>query len=72
MQHVPGCERYLVNVPATEPDAVWVTEIWSSASAHLESLTHDEVKALIKKNRPLIAGMPLIVGGKREIVLPTD
>jgi quinol monooxygenase YgiN len=73
MQHVPGCELYLVNVSATEPDAVWVTEVWSSRAAHEASLTRDESKALIKR------GMPLIAGGERiEIVpiggkgLPTD
>lgn len=64
MQHVPGCELYIVNVSATEPDTVWVTEVWSSASAHQESLTHDEVKALIKRN------MPLIAGGERIEIVP--
>jgi quinol monooxygenase YgiN len=73
MQHVPGCELYIVNVSATEPDAVWVTEVWSSPADHEASLTRDEIKTLIK------SGMPLIAGGERiEIVpiggkgLPTD
>ncbi len=73
MQHVPDCELYIVNVSATEPDAVWVTEVWSSQAAHEASLTRDEIKAFIKR------GMPLIAGGERiEIVpiggkgLPTD
>ena len=39
MQHVPGCELYIVNVSASEQDVVWVTEIWRSASAHQASLT---------------------------------
>jgi quinol monooxygenase YgiN len=73
MQHVPGCELYIVNVSATEPDAVWVTEVWSSDSAHQASLTHDEVKALIKRTMPLIAGGERIeivpIGGKG---LPPD
>jgi len=73
MQHVPGCELYIVNVSATDADAVWVTEVWSSASAHQASLTLDEIKALIKRNMPLIAGGERIeivpIGGKG---LPTD
>lgn len=73
MQHAPGCELYIVNVSATEPDVVWVTEVWSSASAHQASVTPDEVKALIKRNMPLIAGGERIeivpIGGKG---LPPD
>lgn len=68
MQHVPGCELYIVNVSATEPDAVWVTEVWSSAAAHQASLQLEETRALIKRNMPLIAGGERIeivpVGGK--------
>jgi quinol monooxygenase YgiN len=73
MQHVPGCELYIVNVSATDTDTVWVTEVWSSASAHEASLTQDEIKALIKRSMPLIAGGERIeivpLGGKG---LPTD
>lgn len=73
IEHIPGSELYIVNVSATEPDAVWVTEVWSSASAHEVSLTHNEIKALIKRNMPLIAGGERIeivpIGGKG---LPTD
>jgi len=73
MQHVPGCELYIVNVSPTDTDAVWVTEVWSSASAHQASLTQDEIKALIKRTMPLIAGGERIeivpIGGKG---LPTD
>jgi quinol monooxygenase YgiN len=64
MQHMPGCELYIVNVSATEPEAVWVTEVWSSSADHQASLTREEVRALIQKNRPLIAG------GERIEILP--
>jgi quinol monooxygenase YgiN len=73
MQFVPRCELYIVNNSATEPDAVWVTEVWSSPADHEASLLRDETKTLIER------GMPLIAGGERiEIVpiggkgLPTD
>ena len=64
MQHVPGCELYIVNISATEPDAVWVTEVWSSPADHEASLTRDESKALINR------GLPLIAGGERIELVP--
>ncbi len=56
LEHVPGCELYIVNTSPTEPDVVWVTEVWNSQADHQASLTRDEVKALIQRGRPLIAG----------------
>ena len=68
IQHVPGCELYIVNVSASEPDVVWVTEVWRSASDHQASLAQEEVKALIKRTMSLIAGGERIelvpIGGK--------
>ena len=64
IQHIPDCELYIVNVSATEPDVVWVTEVWSSSAAHEASLTRNETKALIKQ------GMPLIAGGERIEIIP--
>ena len=64
MQHVPGCELYIVNVSASEPDVVWVTEVWRSASDHQASLGLEEIKALIKRT------MPLIAGGERIEIIP--
>ncbi len=29
----PGCELYLINRQAGEPDIVWVTELWKSQGA---------------------------------------
>lgn len=53
---LPGCEIYIVNVSPSEPDAIWVTEVWSSEADHDASLKHENVKALIARARPLIAG----------------
>ena len=64
MQHVPGCELYIVNASASEPDVVWVTEVWRSASDHQASLAQEEIKALIKRTTPLIAG------GERIEIIP--
>lgn len=68
MQHVSDCELYVVNVSPTEPEVIWVTEVWISAEAHQASLTLESVKETIKRGRPLIAGFERIeivpVGGK--------
>jgi quinol monooxygenase YgiN len=68
MQHIPGCELYIVNASATEPDTLWVTEVWSSQADHAASLASEEVKALIAEGRALIAGGERIeltpLGGK--------
>ncbi len=40
-----------------EADAVWVTEVWVDKAAHDSSLEPEEIRALIQRARPLIAGM---------------
>lgn len=65
---VPDCELYVVNVSETEPDTVWVTEVWSHAEAHAASLQEEATRAAIQRAMPLIAGVESIplrpVGGK--------
>lgn len=63
-----GCELYIINVSPTEPDTIWVTEVWESKEHHAASLQLDAVKQVIQRGRPLIAGGDRIevipVGGK--------
>jgi quinol monooxygenase YgiN len=33
LHDTPGCELYVINRVPDEPDAVWVTELWSSQEA---------------------------------------
>ena len=54
---MPECELYIVNTAPEEPDAIWVTELWASEDAHARSLERDDVRGLIQRGRPLIAGM---------------
>jgi quinol monooxygenase YgiN len=65
LRDAPGCEQYIVSVSESEPDAVWVSEVWSSREEHAASLTREDVRALIGRGRPLIAGM-----GERFEVTP--
>jgi quinol monooxygenase YgiN len=65
----PGCEIYFVSTSLTEPDAIWVTEVWRSEADHAASLSFPGVKELIVKAKPLIASMSdsdrtMPIGGK--------
>ena len=65
---LPGCGLYIVNTEPSEPDVVWVTEVWRSQADHDDSLKLDSVKALIPKVQPLVASISQIrlvpMGGK--------
>ena len=52
---LPGCQLYLVSVSPTEPDSVFVTEVWESATVHDASLDSESVRQLVGSARPLIA-----------------
>jgi len=53
---MPGCRSYVVANDPTDPDAVWVTEVWDSMEAHRAALSVPAVQAAIVKGKPLIAG----------------
>lgn len=68
MAAVPGCLMYLISTTedATE---VAVTELWTDEAAHEASLQAPGVGELIRRARPLIAGMSgrnvlTVLGGK--------
>jgi len=50
------CELYIVNVSDNDPNAVWVTELWSSAEAHAASLQGADTSELLQRGRKMIAG----------------
>lgn len=54
--NVPGCLSYVTALDPSEPDALWITEVWSSQDSHKASLQLPAVQAAIAKGRPLIAG----------------
>jgi quinol monooxygenase YgiN len=63
-----GCEVYVVHTTPTDPNEIWVTEVWSSKTDHEASLQNAEVRTLIEQGRPMIASLvPTVtnaVGGK--------
>ncbi len=66
---MPECQYYIVSIVEDEPDAVWVTELWTDEEAHARALQNDAVRVLVQRGMPLIAEMPqqerlTPVGGK--------
>jgi quinol monooxygenase YgiN len=59
---VAGCLLYEVGVSESEPDTVFVAELWTSAEAHRDSLALESVQAAIAEARPLLSGA---MGGLR-------
>ena len=52
---IPGCISFVVAHDASDPDSVWITEVWDSEASHKASLQLPSVKASIERAMPLIA-----------------
>lgn len=68
LQTNADCIQYIVST-SDDTDSVWVSEAWTSKTAHDASLAPADIKALIQKAMPLIADMSdqtglRILGGK--------
>jgi len=53
---MPGCFSYIVAQDPSDPDALWITEVWDSKESHAASLKLASVQAAIARARPIIAG----------------
>ena len=53
---MPGCLSYVVAEDPTDPDAIWVTEVWESQESHSASLSLPSVQRAISRGKPLIVG----------------
>lgn len=51
-----GCDLYVVSVSKDHPDAIFVTEVWTSPEAHRASLALPSVKQAIAEAKPLLTG----------------
>ncbi|RYD87372.1 MAG: antibiotic biosynthesis monooxygenase [Sphingomonadales bacterium] len=58
---MPGCLSYIVTEDASDPDGIWITEVWDNEASHKASLQLESVKAAITKARPIIAGFDMSV-----------
>ena len=62
---MPGCLSYVVANDVSDPDAIWVSEVWVDEEAHAASLELPSVRDAIDRGRPLIAGF-----GERFVTQP--
>jgi len=51
---MPGCLAYVVAEDLSDPDGLWVTEVWRDRAAHRASLELPSVQEAIGRGRPLI------------------
>ena len=58
LEDAPGSRQWLVHESVSEPDTVWITEVWRSREDHDASLARPDVRALIGRAMPLLAGPP--------------
>lgn len=56
MGQMPGCLSYVIARDASDPNALWITEVWESRELHQASLQLQAVQDTIGKARSLIAG----------------
>jgi quinol monooxygenase YgiN len=51
-----GCQLYLVGVSDTDPELIWVNEVWESKRHHDDSLQLPETRAAIDRAIPMLTG----------------
>ena len=51
---MPGCLSYVVAEDVSDPDGLWVTEVWRDQASHQASLELPSVREAIDRGRPLI------------------
>lgn len=56
IRDMPGCHSYVVAHDPSNPDAIWVTEVWDTQESHRASLALPSVQQAIAKARPMITG----------------
>lgn len=60
-----GCLSYIVAHDPSDPNGIWITEVWESQANHQGSLKLPSVQKAIAAGRPLIAGF-----GERYETIP--
>jgi quinol monooxygenase YgiN len=53
-----GCHLYALSSNSTNPDLIWITEIWDSKEDHDASLSLPGVRELISQAIPLLSSAP--------------
>ncbi len=53
---MPGCLSYIVSKDTSDPNGIWISEVWKDEESHQKSLTLPAVQEAMRKGRPLMAG----------------
>ena len=64
LRNINGCEQYVINRATSDPDQVWVTELWldqPSLDASLEQLRSEDGQAQIGEIMALLTGPPELI-----------
>ena len=56
MQAMPGCLSYIVAHDPSDPNGIWITEVWQDQTSHQTSLSLPSVQDAIARGRSLITG----------------
>ena len=51
---MPGCAAYVIAIDASDPDVLWITEVWDSQASHDGSLSLRAVQAALPQIQPHI------------------
>ncbi|MFN8382659.1 MAG: antibiotic biosynthesis monooxygenase [Anaerolineales bacterium] len=55
---IPECRLYIVHEDIANETHIWVYELWDDKQAHDDSLSAEQIRALIMQARPLLAAAP--------------
>ncbi|HSH02177.1 MAG TPA: antibiotic biosynthesis monooxygenase family protein [Anaerolineae bacterium] len=65
--NMPNCLHYLIAHDQNDPNALWITEIWTDKAAHQASLQLPAIQKAMTDGRPLIASF-----GQRIETIPQN
>ena len=51
-----GCSQYLIGADDSDPDLIWVSEVWDSKESHDGSLKLPAVREAIGRAMPMLTG----------------
>ncbi|MDO9084871.1 MAG: putative quinol monooxygenase [Anaerolineaceae bacterium] len=56
VQDLQGCLSYIVARDRSDPNGIWITEVWQDQASHQASLSLPSVQDAIARGRSLITG----------------
>jgi quinol monooxygenase YgiN len=54
----PACVLYLVYRDASDPQVIWVEDVWTNKDDHAAAMSNPAMRSFIAQTMPLLEGMP--------------